>query len=219
MLPDAVKEKLQNIIRGELEEGQADSCSTIRNLLCRSFGTGPTIKREFESRAIIKEKQAGFLKSYAQKESLWLEKLPSGSRYLTRGGESMVYLAADDRHVIKTNDAGYYATWEEYFSNLVIHNLLFPDTAYSIIGFTETEEKLFSVLQQPFAKGGQASLEDIEDLLNFNGFTKVRRQDYYHKELGLALEDMHDENVILCGDTLFFIDTVFYIMEKNSSSF
>jgi hypothetical protein len=53
--PDAIKEELQNIIRGELEEGQVDSCPTIRNFLCRSFGTGPAIKREFESRTVIKE--------------------------------------------------------------------------------------------------------------------------------------------------------------------
>ena len=31
-----------------------------------------------------------------------------------------------------------------------------------------------------------------------------------HKELGLILEDMHDENVLVNADTLFFIDTVFY---------
>ncbi len=30
------------------------------------------------------------------------------------------------------------------------------------------------------------------------------------RELGLILEDMHDENVIVNSDTLFFIDTVFY---------
>ena len=30
------------------------------------------------------------------------------------------------------------------------------------------------------------------------------------KELGLILEDMHDENVLVNSETLFFIDTVFY---------
>lgn len=33
---------------------------------------------------------------------------------------------------------------------------------------------------------------------------------YYNKELGLILEDIHDENVIVKSNTLFFIDTVFY---------
>ena len=29
--------------------------------------------------------------------------------------------------------------------------------------------------------------------------------------LGLILEDIHDENVLVNNDVLFFIDTVFYI--------
>jgi hypothetical protein len=68
---------------------------------------------------------------------------------------------------------------------------------------------------QPFIEGEQADLENIKELLTFNGFKNTRRQDYYNKELGLELEDMHDENVIAKDDLLFFIDTVFYIMERK----
>jgi hypothetical protein len=212
MITDEIREKLQNIIRGELHQGQVDACTTVRNLLCKSFGASPTVKSEFEGRAIIKEKQVSFLKFHAQKEALWLESLPSGSKYLTEGGESKVYLSEDGRNVIKINDAGYYATWTEYFNSLLLHNLLFSNTVYSLLGFTELDEKLCAVVQQIFVEGEQAALDHIDGFLNFNGFTKTRRQDYYNIELGLALEDMHDENVIAKGDVLFFIDTVFYII-------
>jgi hypothetical protein len=215
MIPNDIRQKLQNIIRGELQEGSTDSCTAIRNLLCQGFGASPTVKSEFESRAIVKEKQVSFLKSYAQKEGLWLKSLPSGSQYLTEGGESKVYLSEDGRYVIKLNDSGYYATWTEYFNSLVLHNLLFSNTAYSLLGFTEVDEKLFAVMQQPFVEGEQALLDHIEGFLNFNGFVKTKRQDYYNSELNLVLEDMHDENVIARGDVLFFIDTVFYVMEKR----
>jgi len=114
--------------------------------------------------------------------------------------------------VIKVNDAGYYATWTEYFNSLLLHNLIFDNTAYSLLGFVEADEKLFAVIQQPFVEGDQASLDHIEGFLNFNGFEKTRRQDYYNREFGLALEDMHDENVLAKSEVLFFIDTVFYIM-------
>jgi len=212
MIPDDIREQLQNIIKGELQEGSTDSCTAVWNLLCKSFGTSPTVKSEFESRAIIKEEQVGFLKSYAQKENLWLRSLPPGSQYLTEGGESKVFLSEDARSVIKVNDAGYYATWTEYFNSLLLHNLIFDNTAYSLLGFVEVDEKLFAVIQQPFVEGDQASLDHIEGFLNFNGFEKTRRQDYYNGEFGLALEDMHDENVLAKGEVLFFIDTVFYIM-------
>ncbi|MES1226245.1 MAG: hypothetical protein ABUT20_62795 [Bacteroidota bacterium] len=215
MIDGETRKKLQNIIRGEFQEGQIDSCTATWNALCKSFGTSATVKSEFESRAVIKEKQDNFLKSYAKKENLRLSALPAGSQYLAEGGESKVYLAEDGRSVMKINDAGYYATWTEYFTSLLLHNLLFYTTAYSLLGFTELDQKLFAVVQQQFVEGEQATLEGIEEFLSFNGFRKVRRQDYYSEDLGLVLEDMHDENVIAKGDVLFFIDTVFYVMENK----
>lgn len=54
------------------------------------------------------------------------------------------------------------------------------------------------------------TLSDVKKLLAYNGFENTRRNDYYNKELGLILEDVHDENVLVNSNTLFFIDTVFY---------
>ena len=212
MISDEIREKLQNIVRGTCLEGPTDRCSTVRNHLIEGFGTSPTVKGEFESRSIIKEKQIEFLKTYAKESGLWLESLAPQSEYLTKGGESKIYLAADGLNVIKVNDAVYYATWAEYFNSLVLHNLLFPNTTYSLLGFIENDGKLNAALSQPFIEGEQAKLENIKDLLSFNGFENTKRQDYYNKEFGLVLEDMHDENVIARQDVLFFIDTVFYIM-------
>jgi hypothetical protein len=214
MIGDEIRKKLQDIVTGALLQGQGDHCTTIRNLLCESFKTGPTIKSEFESQSILKEEQCWFLKSHAEKEGLWRTSLPAGSEYLTRGGEAQVFLAADKRHVIKLNDAIYYASWGEYFNSLVIHNLLFPNTAYSLLGFIKEKDFLCAMLQQTIIEGEQAELEDIRELLTFNGFENTKRQDYYNKEFGLVLEDMHDENVIKREDVLFFIDTVFYVMKK-----
>ena len=71
------------------------------------------------------------------------------------------------------------------------------------------------MLTQPFIEGEQTELEDIKELLTYNGFKNTKRQDYYNKEFGLVLEDMHDENVIARNGVLFFIDTVFYVMETK----
>ena len=165
MISDEIRTKLQNIVRGASLQGSEDRCSTIRNILIESFGTNPTIKSEFESRTIIKKKQAGFLRSYAKDMNLWFDSLPPGIEYLTKGGESKIYLAEDKLNVIKVNDAVYYATWTEYFNSLVIHNLLFPNTAYKIFGFTDIDGELYLVLQQPFIEGEQAMLEDIKQLI------------------------------------------------------
>jgi len=141
-----------------------------------------------------------------------LTSLPKDNEYLTRGGEAEIYLARHKVNVIKINDAVYYATWTEYFNSLILHNLLFPNTNYTLLGFMEHKGIFCAVLEQPFVEGQQARLEDIKELLTFNGFINSKRQDYYNEEFGLILEDMHDENVISRENVLFFIDTVFYIV-------
>ena len=213
MISHEIREQLQYIVRGASLQGSTDRCSTIRSLLIGSFGADPTIKGQFESRAIVKERQNEFLKLYALQSGIWLASLPSDTQYLTRGGESKVFMDLDRLNAIKVNNSIYYATWTEYFTSLVIHNLLFPNTAYSLVGFALDGANLCAVLRQPFIKGEQARLEDINRLLTFNGFVNTKRQDYFHKEFGLVLEDMHDENVIFRQGVLFFVDTVFYVIQ------
>jgi hypothetical protein len=219
MFDDEVRRKLENIIDGTVIKKQADTCTTIRNLLCAGFSTSTTVKKDFESKSVVKEEQVKFLKELATKNNYWVRDLPDESSYLTKGGEAKVYLHADYKTVVKLNDGVYYATWLEFFNSIVIHNLLFPETAYTFIGFVENEGTLKVVLQQPFIIAvGMAEIDAIKELLGYNGFENTKRQDYYNKELGLILEDMHDENVILSDGTLFFIDTVFYTAKLEHGS-
>ena len=81
-----------------------------------------------------------------------------------------------------------------------------------MIGFSKRGEDLQAVLKQAFViSDAPVDLTAVKDFLEFNGFMNTRRNDYYNKELGLILEDIHDENVIMNSGIMFFIDTVFYI--------
>lgn len=210
------RSKLKNIIDGVIIEGATDNCTTTRNILCSSFSTSTTVKRDFESKSISKKEQVEFLRKYASENALLIEQAPSESQFLARGGEAKVYFEAETKSVIKINDGIYYATWLEFFNSIVIHNLLFPNTAYSFLGFIEIEDDFFAVLKQPFVTADDVvDLSDVKKLLAYNGFENTLRKglptnNYYNKELGLILEDIHDENVIVKSNTLFFIDTVFY---------
>ena len=213
MLTDEIRQQIQDIIRGAIIEGQGDRCRAVRNYLCTSFSTSRTVKKDFEGQSIIKEKQAAGLKRWALANSWLITNLPPGWQYLAHGGEATVYLDAAQKNVIKLNDGIYYATWLEYFNSLVLHNLFFPDTAYNFLGFMERDQDLQAVVQQAFIPSDRiATLESIKTLLEFNGFENTKRQDYFNREFGLILEDMHDENVLTKDALLFFIDTVFYIV-------
>ena len=218
MLPDDTRGKIKNITAGVILEGKQDHCTSARNLLCLSYPTSRTVKKEFESQAIIKEKQAKDLEEYCNQKKLWAT-LPPEETFFARGGEARVYLHEDKRHVIKLNDAIYYATWLEFLNSILLHNLIFPNTAYHLLGFAKEGEILLAVLRQPFViSDAPVELKDIKAFLEFNEFKNTRRQDYEHKQLGLILEDMHDENVIVNSDTLFFIDTVFYTVTPTKEN-
>lgn len=47
-----------------------------------------------------------------------------------------------------------------------------------------------------------------------NGFLNTKNNDYFNPDLGIILEDLHDENVLTENGILKFIDTVFYIKDS-----
>jgi hypothetical protein len=81
MLPDDTRRKIENIISGTVIKGASDHCTAIRNLLCRCFATSTTVKKNFESKAIIKEKQAFILEAYCNEHQLWFTDLPAEEYY------------------------------------------------------------------------------------------------------------------------------------------
>ena len=211
MLEDGKKEKIAHIVHGDVLEGQQNSLTTIRNLLCSSYPTSRTVKKDFESQLLVKKEQAEFLIQYCNSHNLFLSTLPVKEQFIAKGGEATVYLSIDRRNVIKLNDAVYYATWLEFFNSVLLHNILFPHTSYQLLGVSIVDNKLMAVLEQPYIiSDSLVDLADIKEFLEYNGFKNTKRQDYKNDEMGLILEDMHDENVLRNADTLFIIDSVFY---------
>jgi hypothetical protein len=117
--------------------------------------------------------------------------------------------------VVKINDAIFFAFWIDYLNNLIIHNYFFPDTAYTLLGFRKINDILYAVVEQPhIQKTEDINLDQVKEFLKQNGFINTRRNDYRNNELGIILEDLHDENVISCNQIPFFVDTVFYLTDK-----
>jgi hypothetical protein len=126
-----------------------------------------------------------------------------------------VYLK-DGSTVLKLNDAIYYACWIDYLHNLLLNNLFFPDTAYRLLGFYNDQDVIYAVVEQQFVKATEKTdLNDVKAFLENNDFRNTKNHDYFNEELGLILEDLHDENVLTQNGMLYFIDTVFYIVPNK----
>jgi hypothetical protein len=106
-IDDDTRKRLENIVKGTILEGAEDNCTTSRNLLCASFRTSTTVKKDFEGQSRIKTEQAEFLKQQSSLKNWWVQDLPDESSFLTRGGEAKIYFAPDHRSVLKINDGIY----------------------------------------------------------------------------------------------------------------
>ncbi|GHT02245.1 hypothetical protein FACS189440_09560 [Bacteroidia bacterium] len=159
----------------------------------------------------FKHEETKILKLYIENQKIWIRNIDLNN-YVSEGAEQKVYLK-DSRSVIKLNDAIYYLSWIDYFVNLLLHNHFFPDTAYNLLGFFENESVVYAVVEQSYVNATEITdLAHVEQFMNANGFQKARNNDYF--DLGIILEDLHDENVLTSDGTLYFIDTVFYLTEQ-----
>lgn len=212
MNKDELKRKLQHIISGNVIEESKDTLNAARNFLCSSFETNTTPQKDFDNQQRIKKEQEEYLLNFASQKGILNLTFISEDLYLTEGGEAKIYFSKDSKHVIKLNDGVYYSNWLDFLNSVCIHNLLFPETKYELLGFLIKGETMYAVVKQDFILSNDVvHLKELEAYLNWNGFEKVKRNDYFSNELSLRLEDMHDENVIKQDDGYFFIDTVFYI--------
>ena len=161
-----------------------------------------------------KQQERESLIQFANQENLWLGNI-NVENYVSQGAEQKVYLK-DGTSVLKLNDAIYYASWVDYLHNLLLNNLFFPDTAYQLLGFFKELDIIYAVVEQPFIKATQKTdLSLVKLFLENNGFRNTKNHDYYNVDLGLILEDLHDENVLTQNGMLYFIDTVFYIAPEK----
>lgn len=129
------------------------------------------------------------------------------------GAEQQVYHSFDGIHVLKTNDAIMHGTWLEFFNRLTLHNWMFPGVAYLLIGFTHVKARLAAIIQQPFLHSERGAIRvEIEPDLRKRGFIRTRNDDYYSETLGIILEDLHDENVLVTTSGIYlYFDPILYL--------
>ena len=202
-----MKYELHNVLSGKSQIRFGTIIQSIASYLNNGAKTSAIIEDEKH----FKKQETERLVSYISEKNLWVE--IDLSQYVSEGAEQKVYLK-DTEYVLKLNDRIYYNSWKDYLYNLLLHNYFFPDTAYELIGFTKDNDILYAVVQQPYVSiTSHTDLKKVREFLTLNGFENNRNNDYINAELGIILEDLHDENVLTRNDILYFIDTVFYLTE------
>ncbi|MDP5093461.1 MAG: hypothetical protein NWQ17_09120 [Polaribacter sp.] len=206
MNSSTIKHELQNILSGKSGFSHDAVIQAIANHLRTSQRASPMAKEKHQN----KSKETASLIAFAQQHQLFYNEIDERN-YVAEGAEQKVFIK-DNLYVVKLNDAIYYASWEDYFLNLLLHNYFFSDTQYQFLGFHLKDNILYAAVKQLFVKANELTdLVKVKTFLTNNGFENTKNHDYYHPILGIILEDLHDENVLTNNGILYFIDTVFYI--------
>ncbi len=199
-----LKYELRDVISGKNQVRYGATIQAVARYLGDSPKAGPILEKSKQ----IKEQETKELVKFIENHNLWKRDI-NFTQYVSEGAEQKVFLK-DESHVIKLNDGIYYSTWQDYFYSLLLHNFFFSDTAYELLGFCEENGSLYAVVQQPYVSVSQPTdLKLVKFFLDSNGFINTRNNDYLNPELGIILEDLHEENVLTQNEILYFIDTVF----------
>lgn len=145
------------------------------------------------------------------------------------GNESDVYLGSEGRYVYKVSNAGIRFNfkdkannWRRFFQRLVAHNILFDDSRYDVLGFTEKDGGLAIILRQPAVEMVRGlNIDEVYAELEPDGFTQDEQKKWSmaaeNAELGVRLEDLHEGNVVLNTEGVaVFIDPVIDFLEGSS---
>ncbi len=173
----------------------------------RSFGTGGyatagqgTGPANWE----IDERQEQLIEQWAKAAQLWVEQsdaqlIGNFGPMIAQGAEAKVYYRDGADSVVKER-ASIYSTTQKALDAIALHNILFPETAMRVIGFTRDNDGLFRIiLTQPYVRCLRlATKTEIDDMVAAKGFTdNGDGNGVNYISPRIALEDMHPANVFI----------------------
>jgi len=92
------------------------------------------------------------------------------------------------------------ATPQQYFQRLLLLNELYPRCHTRLAGFVWSGRRLHAVTAQLIAQGRPASLNEISQWMHQRGFRFISAWTWFNPQSGIALFDVFEKNVMLCGD-------------------
>ena len=175
------------------------------------------------------------IESWAKEEGLWynnyieakdgsLESVieADGGKFSDKSGsETLVYWTKEG--VTKAIDASHYnGNLQGLLDKIVLHNSIFPETTYEVIGFGRDRGRTFRVIaKQKFIEGEEPTIENIQNLADKLGLTK--QGGWYYTKDSKGIADLNPKNIIkvpstsdIKEDTFFVIDCDIKFTQSNT---
>jgi Serine/Threonine/Tyrosine Kinase found in polyvalent proteins len=201
----------------------------------------PDQAREFAAQTRTADRRAGYfavnrivrpleedaLRAWAPTTHLLLNAADFTRKWQEQGckGESEheIYYDQSLERWFKRNNLSNHGNWLEYFHRLALHNWLFPEAPLRLVGFIDDSGLFLPLVSQAHVVSQRGASEcEIDELMqrlgfeSFRAINPARKYDYVNRSVGVEVNDLHDENVLISttGETVV-IDPV-PMMEQES---
>ncbi|MES2309454.1 MAG: hypothetical protein V4507_11415 [Verrucomicrobiota bacterium] len=207
--------------RGNLETAQDVVERGLRSIQ-QDLGQGSFIESEQALKTKLKTIEQQALEDWASQNNLILNSEEFNKNWLDqgemRGREHFVYYEEKSNQWIKKNNLAYHDCYSQYFLRLFLHNQIFPETPYELMGFIQDKTSLFPVVSQQTIRAIEgASHEKVAEMMKEIGFKPVpKTNDAYLSEDGsIEIKDLHDQNALVTpSGKVSVIDPLIRILDE-----
>lgn len=152
--------------------------------------------------------------SYAKENNIWISISDVFNLGIQgpSGNENDTYFSHDG-YVYKVNNLMNSGDIVSLFERLSLHNLLFPETSYELVGFTGFEGRnIYPIIRQrAICNPNNASLNDINEYMHNLGFERKGR--YCFSNGNILISDLRPRNVLKDNDgDIYIIDAEFKLI-------
>lgn len=170
---------------------------------------------EISKKVDLQEKE---LEDYAKENNLWIDQKEIEKWERLGGGEEASVYPSKTGYVKKIYDYKLFSFSPlEFIDNRIsLHNFLFKETAYELIGFTKNKDRGFQfVVEQPYIDLSENTpVKNVKEEMEKRGFKDMDGNSYYNDNY--IIDDLHHKNVLTSkSGKLYFIDTVPYLNEEG----
>lgn len=166
------------------------------------------------------EKQAAF--DFAKENNLWTDDIYSlGDQSLKGGNENTLVLDRESGTLYKSNNLfNSKNSIAQFFEGVEGHNAIFPNSQYTFVGFTGTENKGKTPYVEPIVSQKyipnteQATQEEIDAYMESKGFEKINNHTFRNEEY--TVSDLRPRNVL--KDSEGNIHVIDDIVTKNQTN-
>ncbi len=188
----------------------------IQATLEQACDTGRSCTATATAESVFRDKQSllGHVVQRAKSLGTWIERIENlVSGMIGNGQENDVFLSVDGLFAIKLNNFALLPSsaskLEGFIHRLIAHNRLFPEDAYTIIGFADNSNgDPCVVLKQPFIEPARYATDaEIDDFLESHGYTVDMDDIWFNGQYEIS--DVKSSNVLVDLDANFhFIDAI-----------